>query len=160
MRRGTSPHGWLNIWGCWAMSWPLTLTLTLNRRRWRPPSPGRVDIIARQAGTGAIVVIENQLEVSDDSHLLRLLGYAANADANILVWIASDFTGYHRSILSWLNDSDTIDVYAVTVNAYHVGDALAAYFRTVVDRPNLDREHPPLPGRPLTPVTRNSSGRW
>ena len=49
---------------------------------------GRVDILARQAGTGAIVMIENQLEWSDDSHLLRLLGYAANAEANILVWVA------------------------------------------------------------------------
>ena len=113
----------------------LALDLEQARVEANLPGAGRVDIIARQAGTGAMVVIENQLEVSDDSHLLRLLGYAANADANILVWVASDFTKYHRSILSWLNDSDTIDVYAVTVNAYHVGDALAADFRTVVEPP-------------------------
>ena len=99
------------------------------------PGTGWVDIIARQAGTGAIVVIGNQLEWSDDSHFLRLLGYAANEDANILVWVARGFTDYYRNILSWLNSSDTIDVYAVTVNAYRVGDAIAADFRTVVEPP-------------------------
>ena len=96
---------------------------------------GRVDIIAQQVSTMAKVVIENQLEVSDDSHCLRLLGYAANADANILVWVARDFTAYHRSILSWLNESDNIAVYAVAVRAYRVGDALASDFRLIVEPP-------------------------
>ena len=98
---------------------------------------GRVDIYARQAETGAKVVIENQLEVSDDSHCLRLLGYAANAEASILVWVAHSFTSYHRSILRWLNEADTIDVYAVSVRVYRVGDVLAADFQTVVEPPQL-----------------------
>ena len=96
---------------------------------------GRVDICARQAESGAIVVIENQFGESDDSHCLRLLGYAANAEANILVWVASGFTSYHRSILEWLNEADTIDVYAVMVRAYRVGEVLAADFQTVVEPP-------------------------
>ena len=96
---------------------------------------GRVDILAEQVGTKARVVIENQLGGSDDSHCLRLLGYAANADANILVWVAQNFTDYHRSILSWLNESDSIAVYAVEVSAYRVGDTLAADFRLVVEPP-------------------------
>ena len=97
------------------------------------PEAGRVDIIAEQAITQARVVIENQLGVSDDSHCLRLLGYAANADANILVWVARDFTAYHRSILSWLNESGNIAVYAVAVEAYQVGEAIAANFRLIVE---------------------------
>ena len=99
------------------------------------PGAGRVDICARQTETGAMVVIENQLGQSDDSHCLRLLGYAANAEASILVWIARTFSSYHRRILEWLNEADTIDVYAVTVRAYRVGEALAADFRTVVEPP-------------------------
>ena len=99
------------------------------------PGAGRVDILARQTRTGATVVIENQLESSDDSHLLRLLGYAADSDASILVWVARDFTNYHRSILEWLNASDTINIYAVTVRAHQVGDAFAASFRTVLEPP-------------------------
>ena len=103
------------------------------------PGAGRVDIIAEQVSTKAKVVIENQLEVSDDSHCLRLLGYAANADANILVWVAQDFTDYHRSILSWLNESDNIAVYAVAVRAYRVADSIAADFQLVVEPP---QSHP------------------
>ena len=108
------------------------------------PGAGRVDICAQQAGTDAKVVIENQLEESDDSHCLRLLGYAANAEANILVWVARAFTDYHKSILEWLNDADTIHVYAVTVRAYRVGKSLAADFRTVVEPPQSQ----PGPSRP------------
>ena len=99
------------------------------------PGAGRVDILAKQARTDATVVIENQLGPSDDSHLLRLLGYAANAEANILVWAAREFTDYHRRILDWLNRSDTIDVYGAVVKAYRVRDTLAADFRTVVEPP-------------------------
>ena len=113
------------------------------------PGAGRVDIRAQQAGTGAKVVIENQLGESDDSHCLRLLGYAANEEANILVWVARSFTRYHRSILEWLNDADTIHVYAVTVRAYRVGEALAADFETVVEPGSQ-------PG-PSSPAKKNSN---
>ena len=113
----------------------LNLALELVAVEATLPAAGRVDIIAQQVSTMAKVVIENQLEVSDDSHCQRLLGYAANADANILVWVARDFTDYHRSILSWLNESDNIAVYAVAVRAYRVGEALAADFRLIVEPP-------------------------
>ena len=97
------------------------------------PGAGRVDILARQATTGARVVIENQLGSSDDSHCLRLLGYAANAEANILVWVARDFSEYHRSILSWLNESDNIAVYAVEVRAFLVDGLKVVDFDVVVE---------------------------
>ena len=113
----------------------LDLALELVEVEATLPVAGRVDIIAQQVSTKARVVIENQLEESDDSHCLRLLGYAANADANILVWVARDFTAYHRSILSWLNESDSIAVYAVEVRAYRVGDAIAADFQLIVEPP-------------------------
>ena len=73
--------------------------------------------------------------MSDESHFSRLLGYAANREAGILVWVARGFTDYYCSILRWLNASDTIDVYAVEVRAYRVGNSLAADFRTVVEPP-------------------------
>ena len=104
------------------------------------PRVGRVDLCARQVGTDAVVVIENQLGESDDSHCLRLLGYAAGAEANILVWVARDFTAYHKGILEWLNEGDTIDVYAVKVRAFRVGDNLAASFDTVVEPRPSTRE--------------------
>ena len=121
----------------------LDLTLEQVQVEVTLPSAGRVDICARQAGTGANVVIENQLGESDDSHCLRLLGYAANAEANILVWVAGTFTSYHKSILKWLNDADTIHVYAVTVRAYRVGEALAVDFQTVVEPQSQPRSSRP-----------------
>lgn len=113
------------------------------------PGAGRVDIHAEQVGTGARVVIENQLEDSDDGHCLGLLGYAARAEASILVWVARSFSSYHRSILEWLNDADTIHVYAVAVRAYRVGDALAADFETVV----APRESQPTASSPAKSTT-------
>ena len=108
-----------------------------------PRGSGRVDVLAEQRGTEARVVIENQLEESDNSHCLRLLGYAANADADILIWVAKGFTDYHRSILAWLNKNDSIAVYAVAIKAYKVGETLTCNFDLVVEPQS----------RPLTPVT-------
>ncbi len=122
----------------------LSLSLERPRTEVTLPRAGRVDIRARQVETKASVVIENQLGESDDSHCLRLLGYAAAAEANILVWVAADFTRYHQRILKWLNEADTIDVYAVRVRTYRAGDRLTADFRTVVRPPQQD----PLPRRP------------
>lgn len=99
---------------------------------------GRVDIYALQVETDAIVVIENQLGWSDDSHCLRLLGYAAKSEASILVWVAREFTSYHLSILRWLNEADNVDVYTVAVRAHRVGEALVVDFQTVVE-PNQSR---------------------
>ena len=79
-----------------------------------------------------------------------MLGYAANAEANILVWVARAFTSYHKSILEWLNEGDIIHVYAVTVRAYRVGEALAADFHTVVEPPQSQ------PG-PSPPTNKNSN---
>ena len=62
------------------------LALDLEQAQVEAHLPGAVDIIARQAGTSVIVVIKNQLELSDDSHLLRLLGYTTNAETNILMY--------------------------------------------------------------------------
>lgn len=132
----------------------LGMELELAKTEVSLPQAGRVDIIAQQVHTGAKVVIENQLKRSDDSHCLRLLGYAANAEAYILVWVAQHFTDYHRSILNWMNEADNIDVYAVTVQAYRVGDALAADFRTVVEPAYLQ------PGRPSSPVKETWSTRY
>ncbi len=71
-----------------------------------------------------------------------MLGYAAKAEANILVWVAGEFAPYHLSILEWLNEADTINVYAVKVLVYRVGEVLAADFQTAVEPPQ-SREPPP-----------------
>ena len=103
------------------------------------PGAGRVDIYALEEETNAPVVIENQLGWSDNDPCLRLLGYAASAEASILVWVARDFASYHQSVLRWLNETGKIDVYAVVVRAYEAGESLGLTFETVVE-PDQSKE--------------------
>ena len=109
----------------------LHMDLELVQREATLPGAGRVDILAKQVGSNADVVIENQLGTSDDGHCLRLLGYAANADADIVVWVARSFTQYHRSIVRWLNNGDIINAYAVELDAWRVDQSVGASFRLV-----------------------------
>ena len=99
---------------------------------------GRVDIraIVRSDETEetATVVIENQLNVSDEDHFVRLLGYAAISDASILVWIASSFTNYYVKMIEWLNQwsGEGNKIYAVKVGALRIHESYAPEFEVVV----------------------------
>lgn len=55
-----------------------------------------------------------------------------DSNASILIWVARDFTSYHQSLLKWLNQKTSIDVYAVAVQASRVGGALGVGFQVVV----------------------------
>ena len=59
----------------------------------------RADILCKDIGSCAWVLIENQLERTDHNHLGQLLTYASGLDAVTIVWIAARFTEEHRSTL-------------------------------------------------------------
>ena len=59
----------------------------------------RADILAKDTATGQAVLIENQLERTDHTHLGQLITYAAGVRAGIVVWIADTFTDEHRAAL-------------------------------------------------------------
>ena len=120
------------------------------------PVAGRVDICAKQVGTDAKVVIENQLGWSDNSHCLRLLGYAADMDASILVWVAAGFTSYHKRILKWLNEADTIKC----VRRHGAGPTALARLWPPISARWLSRPNRNLlqPRRTRTRFMRNSTG--
>ena len=117
------------------LSKALNMELEVVKEQKTLPGGGRVDIYAQQVNTEEKVVIENQLEPSDNDHCLRLIGYAADSEANILVWLARDFDPYHLRIMEWLNEADTINIYAVKVQLYCVNGALATDLQTVVEPP-------------------------
>ena len=106
----------------------LKLKLELLQVEAELPDAGRVDILAKDMTSGATVVIENQLEYSDDDHFARLMGYAASRDARILIWVTTGFWDWHRDILDWLHMSYGIEVYGVGVSTWRIGDAVAHYF--------------------------------
>ena len=84
---------------------------------------GYTDILAEVAGGGK-VVIENQLELSDNDHFVRLVGYAADHDAKILIWVAPQFDEYHQRLLGWLDQAlgDDREIHAVQVKLVPGGD--------------------------------------
>lgn len=97
-----------------------------------------VDIVARIAGTDALVAIENQLEKSDHIHLGQAVTYAAGTEARVVVWIARKFKEGHLAALEWLNRKTTDDVafFGVELSAVRIGDSLPAPRFDVVVKPN------------------------
>lgn len=63
----------------------------------------RADIRARESGTSRNVLIENQLEATNNPHLGQIITYAAGIDAEIVVWICQEVRAEHRRALEWLN---------------------------------------------------------
>ena len=82
--------------------------------------PFAVDVVADSSS--GLVVIENQLEQTDHSHLGQLLTYAVGRDARILIWITPRFRDEHRAVLDWLNHwtPEEIEVYGVEARAIRI----------------------------------------
>ena len=100
-----------------------------------PVGPFYLDILAREMDLDKPVIIENQLEVTDHTHLSQLLTYAAGFDAYAIVWVTRDFRDEHRKALDWLNDRTDEDTqfFGVAVEAWQIdGSRAAPHFRVVV----------------------------
>lgn len=64
----------------------------------------RADLVCRNKADNSRIVIENQLEKSDHSHLGQVLTYAAGLQAVTLVWISTELRNAHRIALDWQNE--------------------------------------------------------
>ena len=98
------------------------------------------DILARIPSDNSMVVIENQLENTDHTHLGQVLTYLAGLEAQTVIWIAREFREPHLSAIRWLN-THTVDpfaFFAVKVRAVRIGEAPApvAPLFEVLERPN------------------------
>ena len=97
-----------------------------------------LDLLARETGTEREVVIENQLEATDHSHLGKLMTYAGGFDAGVLVWIAKTFRDEHRQALDWLNQrtGEETEAFGVVVEAWRIDKSRPAPHFNVVSAPN------------------------
>jgi hypothetical protein len=100
--------------------------------------PFRADILCRNTEDNSFVLIENQLERTDHSHLGQLLTYAAGLKAVTLVWIAERFTPEHRATLDWLNEitGDSFHIFGFEVELWRIGASPPAPKFNVVVQPN------------------------
>jgi hypothetical protein len=100
--------------------------------------PFRADILCKDIGTDTWVLVENQLERTDHSHLGQLLTYASGLEAVTIVWIAAKFTEEHRSTLDWLNKitDETFRFFGLEVELWRIGDSPAAPKFNMTSKPN------------------------
>ena len=87
---------------------------------------------------GQSVLIENQLEWSDHSHLGQIMTYLAGLDARVVVWIARDFTEPHLSAIQWLNrhTDNEFAFFAVKLRVVRIADSPLAPIFEVIAKPN------------------------
>jgi hypothetical protein len=97
-----------------------------------------LDLIGTDLDSGNRVIIENQLEVTDHTHLGQIMTYAGGTHPAIIVWISKKFREEHIAALQWLNEhtDEEISFYGVQVSAVKIGDSLPAALFDVVVRPN------------------------
>lgn len=97
-----------------------------------------LDILAENSFTGERVVIENQLDHSDHSHLGQVLTYVAGTDAKYVIWIARQFQAAHRSAVRCLNEHTASDFsfFAVQLRVVQIGDSPFAPIFDIVEQPN------------------------
>ena len=100
--------------------------------------PFRADILCRDTATGDWVLIENQLEKTDHTHLGQLITYAAGLRAVTIVWVANPFTEEHRAALDWMNDiTEThFNFFGLEVELWQIDNSQRAPKFNVISKPN------------------------
>ncbi len=98
----------------------------------------RADVLCREVGSDSRVLIENQLERTDHTHLGQLLTYAAGLEAVTVIWTAKSFTDEHRAALDWLNGitDERFRFFGLEIELWRIGDSVPAPKFNVVSQPN------------------------
>jgi hypothetical protein len=96
------------------------------------------DILARNPADDSVVLIENQLESSDHTHLGQIMTYLAGLDTHTMVWVAPHFREEHLSAIRWLNEHtvDPFAFFAVRLRVVRIASSPLAPLFDVVERPN------------------------
>ncbi len=109
----------------------------------------RADIVCREVGTDARVLIENQLGRTNHIHLGQSITYAAGLGAGVVVWLARGFTEEHRAALDWLNRiaGGEVQFFGFEIELWKIDDSRSAPKFNLVSRPT-GRPRPTAPTGP------------
>lgn len=97
-----------------------------------------LDLIGKDQVTGRTVIVENQLEISDHTHLGQILTYAAGTDPTTIVWVNTGFRPEHRAAIDWLNERTNEDTrfFGVEIEVVRIGGSDPAPAFKLVAQPN------------------------
>ncbi len=115
------------------------LGLDLESQQIESPVGSRsLDILATDRSDGRPVIIENQLNFTDNDHLSRLLIYAAGKDAKLVIWVSGGIEDEHRQVLDWLNQhtDEYVQFFGVVVELWKIDNSNPAPHFSVVAAPN------------------------
>lgn len=98
----------------------------------------RADILCKEMASQTWVLIENQLEQTDHSHLGQLITYMAGLEVATVVWIAAKLRDEHRAALDWLNEntSEAFSFFGLEVELWRIGESQIAPKFNIVCQPN------------------------
>lgn len=84
------------------------------------------------------IIIENQLEKTNHTHLGQIITYAAGIGAKKVIWIAESFRSEHVAALDFLNQYTTseLNFFAVEITLWRIADSPLAPSFNVVVKPN------------------------
>lgn len=101
-----------------------------------PVGDFKVDILC--SDDAGEVIIENQLEKTNHTHLGQIITYAAGVGAKKVVWVAESFRPEHVAALEFLNQNTTGDLnfFAVEVELWRIANSPLAPSFNVVVKPN------------------------
>ena len=100
--------------------------------------PFRADLLCRDVATNALVLIENQLNQTDHTHLGQLMTYAAGLDAVTIVWVAESFSEEHRAAIDWLNriTGEKFNFFGLEIELWRIDNSPPAPKFNIVAQPN------------------------
>ncbi len=96
-----------------------------------------IDILAAD-DDGEAVVIENQLERSNHTHLGQILTYSVNQEAKTIIWICKEPRQEHINVINWLNEETDKQIYFLKVEAFKIGHSKPAPYFSVICAPTVE----------------------
>jgi hypothetical protein len=97
----------------------------------------KLDILGEDPA-GNPIIIENQLEATDHSHLGQLIVYASGLEAAVVVWLTPRFRDEHRRALDWLNErtDENVNFFGVELDLVRISASPPAPSFRLLAQPN------------------------